>query len=149
MTLSGAYSGRTHVFPVRVYFADTDAFGVVYHSRYLEFAEKARTEMLRLDGLVHAQFLAEQGFAFAVRRLQADYRRPAKLDDLLDVHTTILAVSGASVEVRQDIVKDGLELVRLTIQLACVHTSGRPGRLSPTLRSHLQSLVPQEAHPNA
>lgn len=149
MTLSGAYSGRTHLFPIRVYFADTDAFGVVYHSRYLEFAEKARTEMLRLDGLVHAEFLTGQGFAFAVRRLQADYRRPAKLDDLLEVRTAVLSVSGASIDIRQDIVKDGLDLVRLTIQLACVHTSGRPGRLPPALRSHLQSLVSQEAHSNA
>lgn len=144
---SGTLRHKTHILPVRVYFADTDAFGVVYHSRYLEFAERARTEMLRLMGLVHAQFMAgENGFAFAVRRLEADFRRPARLDDLLDVRTSILAVGGATIEVRQDIYRpaDDLDLVRLTLQLACVHTSGRPGRLPADLRAHMQTLVLQE-----
>lgn len=147
MTLSGALHDRTHVYPVRVYFADTDAFGVVYHSRYLEFAERARTEMLRLMDLVHARFMqGDNGFAFAVRRMEADFRRPAKLDDLLEVRTSILAVGGATVDVAQLVHRpaDGLDLVRMTLQLACVHTNGRPGRLPAALRATLQSFVPQE-----
>ena len=71
--------GRAHVFPVRVYYEDTDAGGVVYYANYLKMAERARTEMLRDSGQEHGRLLAEHGVMFAVRRGEADYLRKGAL----------------------------------------------------------------------
>jgi acyl-CoA thioester hydrolase len=145
---SGILRGKTHVLPVRIYFADTDAFGVVYHSRYLDFAERARTEMLRLLGFVHAQMMTsgDSAGAFVVRRAEMDFRRSAKLDDLLEVRTRLLAVGGATLDAEQIIYRpaDDLDLVRMTIHLGCVRLDSRPQRMPAELRSTLQSLVVQE-----
>ncbi|TAN70399.1 MAG: YbgC/FadM family acyl-CoA thioesterase, partial [Magnetospirillum sp.] len=93
---------RTHVFPIRVYYEDTDAGGIVYHSNYLNFAERARTELVREMGISQRVMLEEGGgTAFAVRSATLDFLRPAKLDDLLRVETEVTAVGGASVELRQ------------------------------------------------
>ncbi|HEC14899.1 MAG TPA: YbgC/FadM family acyl-CoA thioesterase [Rhodospirillales bacterium] len=78
--MSGA--GDPHVFPIRVYFEDTDAGGIVYYANYLKFAERARTEMMRSLGVESSHWLDGEGVVFAVRRCDADYRRPARLDDL-------------------------------------------------------------------
>src|SRR5262249_19258454 len=90
-----------HVFPVRVYYEDTDAAGIVYYANYLKFAERARTEMLRAHGFEHGGIGA--GLAFAVRSCAVDYLRPARLDDALEVRTRITRVGGASLEADQDI----------------------------------------------
>lgn len=133
-----------HKFPIRVYFEDTDAFGIVYHSNYLNFAERARTEMMRLFGLEHSRMMVgDDGLAFAVRRCDADFRRPAKLDDLLEVRTRIIALGGATIDVEQVVYRPGddLDLVRMTLQLACVLRSGRPARVPAELRNRLQDLL--------
>ncbi len=146
--LSGTLRGVVHVLPVRIYFADTDAFGVVYHNRYLEYAERARTEMLRVLGHVHAQMMTgDQSSAFVIRRVEADFRRPAKLDDLLEVRSRLLAVGGATLDVQQTVYRpaDDLDLVFMTIHLGCVRTDGRPQRMPTDLRTTLQSLVVQES----
>lgn len=83
--ISGHIEAGRHFFPVRVYYEDTDAGGIVYYANYLKFAERARTEMLRLVGLNQSQLKKENGILFAVRSLTIDYRRPAVLDDLLEV----------------------------------------------------------------
>ena len=85
-----------HVFFVRVYYEDTDAGGVVYHSNYLRFAERARTEFLREAGIDHITQMAENGLMFAVRRCEAEYVKPAQLDDALEIRTRCLEATGAS-----------------------------------------------------
>ncbi|MGH7094988.1 MAG: YbgC/FadM family acyl-CoA thioesterase, partial [Stellaceae bacterium] len=74
-----------HRFPVRVYYEDTDAGGVVYHANYLRFAERARTELLRSIGFSHSRSHAESGIRFVVRRCMVEYRAAARLDDALTV----------------------------------------------------------------
>src|SRR6266487_2207381 len=78
-------SGMTHSMPLRVYYEDTDAAGIVYYANYLKFAERGRTEMMRALGFAHSSIRAETGTVFTVRRLSADYRSPARLDDALTV----------------------------------------------------------------
>src|SRR5262245_1197856 len=95
---SGAISADVHVVAVRVYYEDTDAAGMVYHANYLRFAERARTEMLRLFGTGQAELRAREGLGFTVRRCQMDFLKPARLDDALEVHTRVLAARGARVE---------------------------------------------------
>ena len=130
-----------HLFPVRVYYEDTDAGGVVYHSNYLRFAERARTEMLRHLGLQQSRLLAEDGIGFVMRRCVADFLAPARLDDLLLVASRPTGLRGASLDLRQNVTRDGLELVRLQVKLACMSISGRPARLPPSVRAALATLL--------
>jgi acyl-CoA thioester hydrolase len=91
----------SHRFTVRVYYEDTDAGGVVYHASYLRFAERARTEALRDAGAPHDALHGTHGLIFVVRHLEMDYLRPTRLDSLLDIETTPVALGGASVTLRQ------------------------------------------------
>ena len=128
---------RIHTHIVRVYYADTDAGGIVYHSNYLNFAERARTELVREMGISQRQMLEQGGgTAFAVRSASLDFLRPAKLDDLLQVETEVVAVGGASVELRQIIKRtpDATELVRIAVRLGYITLAGKPARIPGEVR---------------
>lgn len=125
---NGAPDG-THVFPLRVYYEDTDAAGIVYYANYLRFAERARTEMLRAAGIVQTELMADKGLAFAVRRCEAEFLRPARLDDALEVHTRVLSARGARVEAEQVVKRAGDDIARLRLEIACVDRAGKPARL--------------------
>ncbi len=130
-----------HRYAVRVYYEDTDAGGVVYHATYLRFAERARTEALRDLGIPHAEMLQCFTLMFVVRRLEVDYLRPARIDDLLTIVTEPLDVGGASVLLRQDVQGPDGSCAVLTVRLACV-TPGeaRPRRLPSRWRSVLAAM---------
>jgi len=130
-----------HVFPLRVYYEDTDAEGIVYYANYLKFAERGRTEMLRAAGVDHRSLRKTEDVSFAVRSLSADYLRPARLDDTLEVHTRLLSVGGASMAAEQIVKRDGADLARLVVRLACVGGNGKPARLPGALRTALAAFV--------
>lgn len=132
-----------HVFPVRVYYEDTDAAGIVYYANYLKFAERARTEWLRAKGVGQRDLSEQEGVAFAVRRVSVEYLMPARLDDALEVRTRIVAVRGASLDGEQEIFRDGQVLARLALTLACVAHTGRPARLPEVVRRALGLVSPQ------
>jgi acyl-CoA thioester hydrolase len=140
-TSSGAIVGGVHVYPLRVYFEDTDTAGVVYYANYLKYAERARTEMLRTLGVPHAAMMAGDGLTFAVRRCEADYLRPAHLDDALEVHTSGIALEAASLWADQVVMRRDETLVRMRLRLACLGEGGRPARLPPALRTALRPLL--------
>ena len=96
--------------PVRVYYEDTDAGGVVYYANYLKFCERARTEWLRTLGLSQQKLLDEQGLGFVVRSVQADYLAPARLDDALVVRTRVATLRRASLLFEQEL-RRGQELL--------------------------------------
>jgi len=130
-----------HVFPVRVYYEDTDAAGIVYYANYLKFAERARTEMLRAAGFDHHRLLQEHGMAFAVKRFAADYVAPARLDDALEVHTRVVNLRGASIDAQQDIKRDGRDLARCAVTILCLGPDGRPVRLPAELRDRMRTFL--------
>ena len=132
-------SRRTHHHPVRVYYEDTDAGGIVYHANYLKFAERGRTEFLRSLGFSHSGARTESGIVFVVRRCAADFYLPARLDDALTVVTSVVAVRGALLTLRQDIRRGGELLAGLDIDVACIGREGRAQRLPPALRALLLS----------
>ena len=132
-------SPSAHIFPLRVYYEDTDAGGIVYYANYLRFAERARTEYLRSVGADHQTLMAEDGVAFTVRQCSVDYVSPAFLDDPLEVHTRFLEVRGASLRAEQVVKRQTDELARLIVRLACVGGDGRPRRMPAALRSALAS----------
>jgi acyl-CoA thioester hydrolase len=136
-----------HVFPVRVYYEDTDAGGVVYHSNYLCFAERARTELLRDFGIDHTSLMADDGLMFAVRRCEAEYVKPARLDDALEIRTRCIEASGASFWLEQLVQRAGETLVEMKLRLVCLKSDGRPARLPEKLRSLLMgAAVPMTQH---
>lgn len=137
----GLFRGTAHIFPVRVYYECTDAGGIVYHADYLRFAERARTEMMRTFGLDHRDLMRSDGVAFAVTACEAEFRRPALLDDLLMVETRMLEVGGASMRIAQDIRRGGQTLVSLRLRLAMVTTEGRAGRIPAALRDALRAHI--------
>ncbi len=123
---------------LRVYYEDTDAGGIVYHARYLAYAERARTEALREAGVPHDELVTQFGLIFVVRRVEMDYLRPVRLDAEVIVETGPWALGGATVDVRQQFVAAGNEIGRLRIGLACVRVAdGRPARIPARWRDAL------------
>lgn len=132
---------KAHITPVRIYYEDTDAVGIVYHANYLKFAERARTEMMRdLSGGLYARMLAD-GMGFIVRRCTVDYAGAARLDDLIEVHSRVLDVGGASLSAEQTVWRDGKRLVRMEIKLGCIGPNGRPARIPPELRGVIENCA--------
>jgi acyl-CoA thioester hydrolase len=129
MSDAGIIQAGVHRIRIRVYYEDTDAAGIVYHGAYLEFAERARTEMLRCLGLDHGTLRARFGLMFTVRRCAADYRAPARLDDLLVVETRLTRLGGASLDLEQRVVRDPQLLTRLEVRLALLGADLRVARL--------------------
>lgn len=123
-----------HEIKLRVYYEDTDAGGIVYHASYIRFAERGRTEFLRSVGYDHVQRFKDTGTGFAIVSLQADYRAPARLDDLLTVRTSISRMGGASMEMKQDIYRDDQLLVELKVTAVCIDSNLKAVRLPQELR---------------
>ena len=130
-----------HRLDLRIYYEDTDAGGVVYHARYLAFAERARTELLRHYDVPHAELVRNEGLIFMVRRIKMDYLRPARLDDLLTVVTEPLALGAATASLRQAFVVADQAVAQLDVQLACVRgADGRPSRIPARWRAALEEM---------
>jgi acyl-CoA thioester hydrolase len=136
----GIVADGAHLFPVRVYYEDTDAGGLVYYANYLKFAERARTEMLRRLGIEHRRLLDGTGLGFVVRRCTADYLLPARLDDDLTVATRLSALGAATLDLDQEVRRAAETLVRLTLRIAAIGRNGRPQRLPSGIRAALLSL---------
>jgi len=121
--------------PVRVYFQDTDAGGVVYHASYVNFMERARTEWLRAHGYSNAGLMKEFNVVFVVRTLKLDYLRPALLDDLLDVTAQIKEIGRSRLTLLQNVLRGGELLTEGEIHLVCVAVeSFKPVSIPEVLR---------------
>jgi acyl-CoA thioester hydrolase len=144
--LAGRIEGETHVLPIRVYFEDTDCAGVVYHANFLKFCERARSDFIRLLGIEH-QGLANpaQGepAVFVVRRVEIDYLKPGRLDDVLEVVTSCDEIGNASLKLAQDVRRDGTLIARALVSVVLVSRSGKPQRLGALVRDALQRFVNQ------
>ena len=123
-----------HRFALRVYYEDTDLAGIVYYANYLKFIERARTEWVRGLGVDQAQMRSETGVVFAVRRIEADYLRPARFDDELVVETRLIAVTGARIVLEQDITRLSERVFAATVTLVCLTDDGHPARVPALLR---------------
>lgn len=134
-------SPHTHSLPIRVYYEDTDAGGIVYHASYIRFAERGRTEMLRDGGFEHADLFKEQGVAFAVVSLAVNYKSPAKLDDLLVVKTCISRLGGASMDMQQDIYRGDDLICEIKVTLVCIDQNLKAVRLPQVVRDLFKSEV--------
>ena len=139
----GEIRGGRHVLIVRVYYEDTDFTGVVYHANFLRYMERGRTNYLRLIGAENrALFAATEaqapGFAFVVRSLTIDFRKPARMDDVLEIVTEPVEVKGASVVVRQRVIRAGELLAEARVRVAFV-SGGRAHPIPKPLRAAMQA----------
>lgn len=129
--LSGELTSSGHRLIARVYYADTDFSGVVYHARYLEFLERGRSDFLRLAGVHHTE-LADgkhgEKLVWVVRRMEIDFKAPAKIDDILTIDTWTENVSGARIYMAQQIRRGDDVLIEARVEAAIISESGRPRR---------------------
>lgn len=127
--------------PIRVYYEDTDAGGVVYYASYLRFAERVRTEWIRsLTGRKGALWTADDPL-FVVRHLEVDYKAPARLDDFLTVTAELVKIGGASLDLIQTIKRGEDVLVAIKVTLVCTTHEGRVLRLPPEWRQKLEPCL--------
>lgn len=149
--LAGRIEGRTHILPIRVYYEDTDFSGIVYHANYLRFAERGRSDFLRLTGVNHTDlFQADEPLAFAIHHMEIDFLRPARIDDRLEVHTRYVKAGGARLEAEQAIwLVSGegapVEIWRARVQAAVIDGAGRPRRMPAAARDALAAYVDDAA----
>lgn len=141
--LAGVLTSTGHRHVVRVYYADTDFSGVVYHARYLEFFERGRSDFLRLAGVHHTE-LADgkhgEKLVWVVRRMEIDFKGSAKIDDVLTIDTITENVSGARIFMAQTLSRDGQVLVEAKIEAAIVSENGRPRRFP---KEWVEAFMPQ------
>lgn len=125
-------SGEAFKWPIRIYYEDTDAGGIVYHSNYLKYFERARTEMLRSIG-VSQQVLLREHLGFVVRHMEIDFRQGARLDESLVVETRIAQLKRASLNFCQEIVNlEGKVLCKAMVKVACIDTAAMKPKAIPT-----------------
>lgn len=139
---AGAFEGREHRLPVRVYYEDTDFTGVVYHANYLRYFERGRSDFLRLAGADHSALLTvETPIAFVVTRMEIDFRRPARIDDALTVATTYDTLAGARLSIGQRLWRGAESIATAAVQVAVIDLQGRPRRPPPALSQRLQPFL--------
>ena len=135
--ISGRIQNGTHIMPIRIYYEDTDAGGVVYHARYVAFCERARSDCLRLLGIHQSGF---DNINFVVRRMVCDFLKPARLDDLLEVNTRFVEMAGARVEIGQEVMLNGNTVFKADVTVALVDARGRLKRLPESMADRFRRM---------
>jgi len=129
---------KTHTIPIRIYYEDTDAGGVVYHARYINFAERARAEMLRDMGFQSSTLARDLGMHFVVANLEITYKKPAFLDDLLTLNTKTIETKNSSFVLNQAFFRGDEMIANINVTLVCVTTDGiKPVRIPDDLKKAL------------
>jgi acyl-CoA thioester hydrolase len=146
---TGRIENGRHVLPLRIYYEDTDAQGIVYYANWLRFLERGRTELLRLLGLEHSALRAESGINWVVRRCTIDYLRPARLDETVDIVTACGELRGASLDMIQEARRGEEVLVRAELLVACMGGNGRPARLPLQARNAFREVAVASESPRS
>lgn len=128
----------THTAQYRVYYEDTDAGGIMYHAQYISWCERGRSEYLRDIGLQSSTIHQDTGVIFVVRHLEADYFKPARLDDLLRVESHLKELKNTSFILNQSIFCQDSMLFSMTVTIVCIDAQGRPVRIPEPVRERLQ-----------
>ena len=141
----GRLVGAEHLYPVRVYYEDTDLSGVVYHANYLRWMERGRTEMLRCVGIDHAGSATAGTGGYAIAEVTLRYRVPARLDDALVVTTGLTQVRAASLLIQQRVSRGAVVLAQADLVAALVAPDGRPCRQPREWLDRYRALIQTHA----
>jgi acyl-CoA thioester hydrolase len=127
--LAGRLTETGHAFRARIYYADTDFSGFVYHARYLEFLERGRSDYLRLAGIHHTKLAeGEAPLVWVVRKMEIEFISPARMDDIVTVETQTDDISGARIIMSQTMLRGDTRLISAKVEAAIVTPDGRPRR---------------------
>lgn len=136
-SILGTFSGRTHLYPLHIFYEDTDFSGIVYHANYLRFLERARSSFLNLLDITHANLWDKHQLAFTIRKISIKYNSPAKIDDHLVIRTTYDHLKGARLLITQSCYRENTLIVKADIEAACITASGKPVRSPEFLKKKL------------
>lgn len=139
---SGQFVNGAHEIQFPVYYEDTDAGGVVYYANYLRFAERGRTEALHLAGIDHRELMEQHGVWFVARRCVIDYLKPARLDDLLSVRTSIQEMRTTSLLMRQEFLVANETIAVVDAFMVCVNAAVKPNKIPQPVRDQLLAALP-------
>lgn len=140
----GRFEGKTHILPLRIYYEDTDLSGVVYHANYLRFMERGRSEYFRCAGIERLAMLEDdEPTAWTLRKASLEYFRPARVDDLIEVHTVSTVLTGARMNADQKIYCGDTLLVHGRVEACIITLAGRPRRIPQAMRDKLAPLLLQ------
>ena len=137
---TGTFSGSAHLFPVRVYYEDTDLTGMVYHANYLRWFERARSDLLRVLGIEQRGAVEDGTGFYTVAELNIRYLAPARLDDAVTVATTALELGAASVRLRQQALRGDQVLAEAAVRVGFIGPDGRPRRQPDAWRAAFKTL---------
>ena len=133
--LAGRLTDDGHILPIRVYFEDTDFSGLVFHGTYVNWGERGRSDFLRLLGVHHNELIdGDEPAAFVVRRMEFDFRAPARIDDVVEVHTRVDQMRAADVWLDQTVMRDRRVICRARVQVVLISKNGKPQRLAGKVR---------------
>ena len=146
--LAGRIEGDVHKLAVRIYYEDTDFSGLVYHANYLRYCERGRSDFLRLIGVVHHELhdreTPSERLGFAVRDMKIDFIKPARIDDVIEVHTRFGGIKGARFELAQDVYRQDDKLFGATLTAVVIDGTGRPRRLPVDMARKFSRFAPAE-----
>jgi acyl-CoA thioester hydrolase len=139
---AGRFEGKVHILPIRIYYEDTDLSGIVYHANYLRYMERGRSEFFRCAGITRLAMLEQpEATAWSLRRVSLEYVRPARLDDLVEVHTRATSLTGARMGADQKIFRGKTLLTRGVVEACIITFEGKPRRIPNEIREKLQPFV--------
>ena len=142
LVTAGRFDGEVHILPIRIYYEDTDLSGIVYHANYLRYMERGRSEFFRSAGVPRLAMLGQhEPTAWTLRRASIEYVRPARLDDLIEVHTRATSLTGARMTADQKIYCGPTLLTHGVVEACIITLTGKPRRLPQDIREKLQPFV--------
>jgi acyl-CoA thioester hydrolase len=143
---AGRITGREHRLPLRIYYEDTDFSGVVYHANYVRYLERGRSEFIRAVGASHTSLMAANPpVTFMVSSLDLRFVRPARIDDRLEIRTTVELARGARIVCRQSIRRDSDVILEADVENVCVSFDGRPRRVPAEVLQRMSAYLPNAA----
>lgn len=138
----GRFDGCVHILPIRIYYEDTDLSGVVYHANYLRFMERGRSEFFRCAGILKLAMMdGDEATVWTLRNASLTFRRPARVDELVEVHTCATSLSGARMTADQKVYRTGELLAHGTVEACVVTLAGKPRRIPDDIRAKLLPLL--------
>jgi acyl-CoA thioester hydrolase len=138
----GRFEGPVHILPLRIYYEDTDVSGFVYHANYLRFMERGRSEFFRCAGVTRLVMLdGEEPTAWTLRKAALEYLKPARVDDLIEVHTMATGVGGVRMTAEQKIYRGAQLLTHGFVEACIVTLDGKPRRIPRDVREKLTPFL--------
>ena len=140
--ISGIIKQKTHFFQIRVFYEDTDFSGIVYHANYLKFAERGRTNFLRLLGVNHSELInSDEPKYFVVYKMNSKFTGTSTIDDILEVRSNFISIEGVRLKIKQDIYKEEKKVFSANIEFALLDKNAKPKRFPEDIKSKIEEYL--------